>query len=100
MRLGAVQHLLQRLVSGLLGFHPHLQEEKPSGRYSSARTHRAAAGPTRTSRTVISFSFSFPALLLTWVFLVSTHTTRSFTSDLDTRVLLNVHLLSKTPPRR
>lgn len=37
-----------------------------------------------TSRMVISFSFSFPALFLTCVFLVSTHTTLSFTSDLRT----------------
>lgn len=35
---------------------------------------------------VISFSFSFPALFFTWVFLVSTHTTLSFTSDLDAHI--------------
>lgn len=35
-----------------------------------------------TSRTVVSFSFIFPALFFTCVFLVSTHTTLSFTSDL------------------
>lgn len=37
-----------------------------------------------TSRMVVSFSFSFPALFFTCVFLVSTHTTLSFTSDLNT----------------
>lgn len=36
-----------------------------------------------TSRMVTSFSFSFPSLFFTCVFLVSTHTTLSFTSDLD-----------------
>lgn len=34
---------------------------------------------------VTSFSLSFPALFLTCVFLVSTQTTLSFTSDLDTQ---------------
>lgn len=53
-----------------------------------------------TSRTVISFSFSFPALFFTCVFLVSTHTTLSFTSDLSTQTvvfspvyLLSLHML-------
>lgn len=48
-----------------------------------------------TSRMVISFSFSFPALFFTCVFLVSTHTTLSFTSDLDTRE--NRHLDKQLP---
>ena len=37
---------------------------------------------TRTSRMVTSLSFSFPAVFFTCVFLVSTHTTFSFTADL------------------
>ncbi len=45
----------------------------------------------QTSRMTISFSFSFPALFLTWVFLVSTHTTLSFTSDLDTHTHIRAH---------
>ncbi len=40
---------------------------------------------------VISFSFSFPALFFTCVFLVSTHTTLSFTSDLDTHTHTHVN---------
>lgn len=86
--LSAVQNLLQLFVSRLLGFHSHLPDQN---KYVAVCLHFASMliNTTKcswnyTSRMVISFSFSFPALFFTWVFLVSTHTTLSFTSDLET----------------
>lgn len=47
--------------------------------------------PPRTSKMVTTFSLSFPALFLTWVLLVSTHTTFSFTSALYTHTHTQTH---------
>lgn len=91
--LSAVQDLLQLFVSRLLGFHSHLQEDNKIVIFlSSASIYINTKICRHTSRMVISFSFSFPALFLTWVFLVSTHTTLSFTSDLNTQTHTNTLL--------
>ncbi|KAG7216784.1 hypothetical protein INR49_021182 [Caranx melampygus] len=55
--------------------------------------------PSCTSRMVTSFSFNFPALFFTCVFLVSTHTTLSFTSDLDIWCLVLSPLLGADDPK-
>lgn len=103
MGLSAVQDLLELFVSRLLSFHSHLQEETKVVISHPVLRHDLLCLYVEqdkkkslkvdlevlfrlTSRMVISFSFSFPALFLTCVFLVSTHTTLSFTSDLDTHI--------------
>lgn len=115
MGLGAVQDLLELFVTRFLGLHSHLQEETRFFFFTCLRHPPVSLHVDKkqlkmdlkdffahTSRMVISFSFSFPALFLTCVFLVSTHTTLSFTSDLHTHKHTNfIHLqriaVLKTP---
>lgn len=105
--LGAVQDFLELFFSRLLSFHSHLQEELKCVCviYFTASLLKMdlkvciLSSLSHTSRMVISFSFSFPALFFTCVFLVSTHTTLSFTSDLDTHTHTQAHMkLSRDLP--
>lgn len=80
--LSAVEDLLEPFVSWLLSFHSHLMTKKKNIYPNIFANWLFDSSRSNTSKTVVSFSFSFPSLSFTLVFVVSTHTTLSFTSDL------------------
>lgn len=77
MDLGAVQDLLELLVSWHLGFHSYLKDK--IGKSSCSHCHLISTDCHLTT----SLQLDPTAVPLGWVFLVSTQTTLSFSSELN-----------------